>query len=395
MTRKNILSERVLSLQQGGIRAFFDKAKNYADTINLGIGEPDMNTPEPICDAASRAMRQGRTHYTANAGIHELREKIADYLSKFGVRRSPSDEIIVTCGAMGALSMLLMCTIDKGDEVLIQDPQWLNYASQIALTGGVPVRVPVYEQNNFLLNPEDLESRIRPAAKIIMLNSPNNPTGAVLDRSILERIADIAVKNDLLVVSDEVYCELLYDGREHVSIASFDGMEDRTVVINSLSKTFAMTGWRVGYAAGRAELVKKMTYLQENLVSCAPALSQYAGIYALDNMCGAAEMRETYARRRNILVNGLNSIENIECRVPAGAFYAFPNIKRTGYSSNEFAESLLEEAHVVVIPGSAFGENGEGYLRISYAASEEEIKEAVTRIKCFSDKCAERRHFDV
>ncbi len=381
---RDFISRQAKGLQQGGIRAFFDKASQYSDVINLGIGEPDLDTPRPVMDAAYEAMLAGHTHYTANAGDMEVRQQIAAYLSEFDVTVDPAKEVIMTIGGMGAVSQCLLCTIDPGDEVLIQDPQWLNYYSQVKFAGGVPVAVPVYQENGFSLQAEEIEKHITPRTKILMINSPNNPTGAVMSQKDLEAVAEVAMRHDLLVISDEVYCELLYDGEHHRSIASIPGMKERTVIVNSFSKSFSMTGWRVGFAAGAPEVIAKMTVLQENLAACAPAFGQWAAKYALETKCQLGEMRELYQRRRDLIVDGLNDIKGIHCEKPRGAFYAFPDIRGLGLTSQQAAEKLLEEAQVVAIPGSAFGEHGEGFLRMAYANSEENIKEALWRIrKCF------------
>lgn len=383
---RDFLSERARELHQGGIRAFFDKAKQYENVINLGIGEPDLDTPRPVIDAAYRAMLEGHTHYTANAGDREVREQVAAYLHRFGVEIDPVGELIMTIGGMGAVSQCLLCVLDAGDEVLIQDPQWLNYYSQVRLAGGVPVAVPVYQEDGFSLRADELEKRITPKTKVLMLNSPNNPTGAVMSRSELEAVAGVAMRHDLLVISDEVYCELLYDGLHHCSIAAVPGMKERTVIVNSFSKSFSMTGWRVGFAAGSASVIGKMTVLQENLAACAPAFGQWAAKYALETECQLAQMREVYRRRRDLIVSGLNDIQGIHCEMPHGAFYAFPDIRATGLTSQQAAEKLLEEVQVVAIPGSAFGTHGEGFLRMAYANSEENIQEALRRIRvCFED----------
>lgn len=381
----SIFSHRAEKLQQGGIRAFFDKASAYPDAIQLSIGEPDLNTPAPIIDSAYAAMCNGKTHYTANAGTLALRESIALYLDKQGIKADPESEIIVTCGGMGAVFLAIMCLVDAGDEVLIQDPQWVNYRSQVSFAGGIPVPVPVYEQDGFVMQPEEIKRRITPRTKLLMLNSPNNPTGAVLDMERLKEIAEIAARYGLFVLSDEVYSELLYDGIEHCSMAALPGMKERTLVINSFSKSFAMTGWRLGYACGPRNLVKKMTILQENVSACAPAPAQFAAIDALKTMCQVEEMRALYARRRDVLIKGLNEIPGITCHKPAGAFYAFPNISALMPDDEKFATLLLEKARVVTVPGSCFGEAGRGYLRIAYSNSIENIEEALRRMKILSE----------
>lgn len=382
---RKFLTPAASALRQGEIRAFFDKAKNYENVINLGIGEPDLDTPQPIIDAAYEAMLTGHTHYTANAGELAVREQVAEYLAEFGVKADPKTEIILTIGGMGAVAQSLLCTVEKGDGVLIQDPQWLNYRSQVHFAQGQPIPVPAYQTHGFALQAEEIEKYITPQTKILMLNSPNNPTGAVMSREELERVAEVAIRNDLLVISDEVYCEMLYDGQKHNSIAAIPGMKERTIVINSFSKSYSMTGWRIGFAAGPAHIIAKLTVLQENLVACAPAFAQWAARYALESKCMLREMREIYQHRRDLIVEGLNAIPGIHCEKPKGAFYVFPNISSFGKTSQEVAEMLLAQAHVVTIPGSAFGENGEGFLRMSYANAEENIREALRRIR----KCLE------
>lgn len=375
------LNERALELRQGAIRAMFDRAKNFPGSINLGIGEPDLNTPEEIIEEGCNALRQGKTHYTANAGIIELRKKISQYLSAQKVDVDPETEIIITTGGMGGLALALMVSLSPGDEVLIQDPQWLNYYSQVRFFGGIPVPVPVMEKNGFRLMAKDIEKRITSKSKVLMINSPNNPTGAVLEYEDLEAISNLAKKHDLMVITDEVYSTLLYDGMEHHSIISLSDMKDRTIVVNSFSKSFAMTGWRIGYAAGSREIIDKMIKLQENLVACVATTSQYAALKALDILDRATEMTEIYRERRDLIVDGLNAIKGISCIKPKGSFYVFPNIKALGKTSMEVGNELLEKAGVITVPGSAFGNQGEGYLRISYANSLENIKEALNRIE--------------
>ncbi len=375
------LNERALELRQGAIRAMFDRAKNFPGSINLGIGEPDLNTPEEIIEEGCNALRQGKTHYTANAGIIELRKKISQYLSAQKVDVDPETEIIITTGGMGGLALALMVSLSPGDEVLIQDPQWLNYYSQVRFFGGIPVPVPVVEKNGFRLMAKDIEKRITSKSKVLMINSPNNPTGAVLEYEDLEAISNLAKKHDLMVITDEVYSTLLYDGMEHHSIISLSDMKDRTIVVNSFSKSFAMTGWRIGYAAGSREIIDKMIKLQENLVACVATTSQYAALKALDILDRATEMTEIYRERRDLIVDGLNAIKGISCIKPKGSFYVFPNIKALGKTSMEVGNELLEKAGVITVPGSAFGNQGEGYLRISYANSLENIKEALNRIE--------------
>jgi aminotransferase len=378
---KGFLNNKALELNQGAIRAMFDRARYFPGAINLGIGEPDMHTPDEIIEEGRKALLEGKTHYTPNAGILELREEIARYLEKFDVVADPETEIIVTAGGMGALALSLLVTLSEGDEVLIQDPQWLNYYSQVKFFGGVPVAVPVYEKNEFRITAEDIKKKITNRTKVLMLNSPNNPTGAVLEREDLESIAELVKEHNLLVLSDEVYSTLLYDGMKHLSIASLDGMKERTIVINSFSKSFAMTGWRVGYAAGSKYLIDKMTRLQENLVACVNGPAQYAAIKALQSIETSEKMTEIYRKRRDIIVDGLNEIEGISCYRPKGSFYIFVNIQALGKDEVTIANELLEKAGVITVPGSAFGEQGKGYLRMAYANSEENLREAVRRIR--------------
>jgi len=385
---KNFLNIRSVGMKKGAIRAMFDKAKKIPGSINLGIGEPDLNTPAEIIEEGCKALRSGKTRYTANAGIIELRIEIAKHLNRYNLSVNPESEIIVTVGGMGALALCLLVTITPGDEVLLQDPQWLNYFSQIKFCGGVPISVPVYEENEFKISPESIKKSITNRTKILMLNSPNNPTGTVLDYNDLKDIAKLAKEYDLLVISDEVYSTFVYDGAKHQSIASIDGMLERTIVINSFSKSFAMTGWRIGFAVGNNKIIEKMVRLQENLVACVNASSQYAAIKALSIFNKTDKMIEIYRKKRDLIVDGLDSIRGISCYKPKGSFYAFPNVKKIGKNSETVANELLEKAHVITIPGSAFGLHGEGYLRISYANSEENLREAVKRIKKYIENLA-------
>ena len=385
---KNFLNIRSVGMKKGAIRAMFDKAKKIPGSINLGIGEPDLNTPAEIIEEGCKALRSGKTRYTANAGIIELRIEIAKHLNRYNLSVNPESEIIVTVGGMGALALCLLVTITPGDEILLQDPQWLNYFSQIKFCGGVPISVPVYEENEFKISTESIKKSITNRTKILMLNSPNNPTGTVLDYNDLKDIAKLAKEYDLLVISDEVYSTFVYDGAKHQSIASIDGMLKRTIVINSFSKSFAMTGWRIGFAVGNNKIIEKMVRLQENLVACVNASSQYAAIKALSIFNKTDKMIEIYRKKRDLIVDGLDSIRGISCYKPKGSFYAFPNVKKIGKNSETVANELLEKAHVITIPGSAFGPHGEGYLRISYANSEENLREAVKRIKKYIENLA-------
>lgn len=378
------MNARASELRQGAIRSFFDKAAGVEDVISLGIGEPDFPTPRALIDESYRRMLAGDTHYTQNAGLLEARRAAAVFLARYGVEASPETEIIMTPGGMGALSLALLCLLDDNDEVLIQDPQWLNYRAQVQFCGATAVPVPVFEEDGFRLKAETLERYVTNRTKILMINSPNNPTGAVLDADNLAAIAKFAIAHDLFVISDEVYSGLLYDGEVHRSIASVPSMRERTLVVNSFSKLFAMTGWRLGFASGNAEIIRRMVLLQENLSACAPSPAQAVAQFALSSMCGTEEMREIYRERRDFIVDGLNSIRHIRCQKPRGSFYVFPNIKDTGLCSEAFADALLERAKVVTIAGTAFGEQGEGYLRVSYANSKENIARALERIDRFT-----------
>jgi len=380
---RDFISQQAKGLKQGEIRALFNRAKDYKDVISLGIGEPDFITPRPIIEAAHQGLIDGKTHYTANEGDLEARKAVARYLLKYNLIYDPVKEIIITLGGMGALSSTLLALIDPGDEVLIQDPQWLNYVSQVSFIRGVPVRVPVNEEEGFSLQVGSISSRLTNKSKILIINSPNNPTGAVISEDNLAQIAELAIEKDLFVIADEVYSELVYDGQKHKSIASFPGMKERTIVVNSLSKSYAMTGWRVGLAAGPENILSKLTVLQENLVACAPAVSQTALVYAFEHPEEIETMRKEYEERRNLIFQLINRIDGLSCIKPQGAFYVFANIKDLKISSIDFSETLLQKYHVVVVPGSSFGQNGEGYIRISYATSKELLIEAAERIKDF------------
>lgn len=378
------LSTRAKQLCQGAIRAMFDKSASMKGVINMGIGEPDLPTPIPICEAAERALREGKTHYTPNAGTLECRQAVAAYSSVKSLRYDPVSEIIITPGGMGALFLFLSVVVDKGDEVLIQDPQWLNYSSQIQFLGGIPVSVPVKASDNFVLTAREIEKKITPKTKVLMINSPNNPTGCVIPNEELRAISELAKQYDLLVVSDEVYSSFCYEN-VFSSISMFPDMKERTVVINSLSKAFAMTGWRLGYAAGPADIIRKMTWAQENISACANSAAQAAAIYALRHPELAERICNIFAQRRKKVLAILDTIPGVTYCVPQGAFYVFPDISSYKMTSYEFCDRLLEEAHVVCIPGSAFGSCGEGYIRMAYTCSNEQLTKALQRIKVFCE----------
>lgn len=379
----SFINERTKNMKQGAIRAMFDKSLSIPDAISLGIGEPDMVTPKLVCEACKKALDEGYTHYTPNAGLMILRETIAykSYLKDVGY--DPKSEIIVTNGGMGALSLLMAVILNPGDEVLVPNPLWLNYVAQVQYYGGQCVKVPTDIAHQFQLQPEVMEKYITPKTKAIILNTPSNPTGYVTSLETLKSIAKVAARHDLLVITDEVYNTLFYDGVEVHTIASLPGMKERSVVINSFSKSYAMTGWRIGFAAGPKEIIDRMTKCQENFNSCANAIGQKAAVTALEHPELCDELREVFAKRRTIIIDGLKTIKGIDCGTPNGAFYVFPNISSFGLSSEEFCNRLLDEAHVVCIPGSAFGDCGKGYMRISYATAEDKLKEAVERISRF------------
>ena len=379
-----LLNDRAKELAQGKIRAMFDKANTMTNVISMGIGEPDLHTPAPICQACADALNSGFTHYTPNACFPVLRQAISKYAFDVPGLYDPATEIIVTNGGMGALSLVMLVLLQPGDQVLIQNPQWLNYASQIKFCGGVPVGVPTKKENNLVMTAEDIRKCYVPGkTKALIINSPNNPTGEVVDRAELEKIAELAKEPDLLVISDEVYNTLLYEGMECVSISSLPGMKERTIVINSFSKSYAMTGWRVGFAAAPAPIVQKMTMLQENFNSCVNAAAQMGAVYALEHPELKNELNDSLAERRTIALEGIRAIDGIKCSAPKGAFYLFPDISSFGSDSDTFCNRLLDEAGVVCVPGSAFGTCGEGYIRLCYTAKKDQLIEALERMKKF------------
>ena len=387
MNLKHRASKRVVGVQPSATVAVSDKARAMAaqglDVINLGGGEPDFDTPPHIVDAALEAIRQGHTHYVSSAGLRELRAAIADKLrEENGLEFDPDAEIIVTPGAKLALFAAIMATVDEGDEVLILDPAWVSYVPCVQLAGGVAVHVPLSTEDGFRVTDAKLRQKLTPRAKLLILNSPSNPTGRVFTRQELETIAKVALENDLLVLSDEIYEKILYDGHEHISIGSLPDMLDRTIVINGFSKAYAMTGWRLGYVAVKGPLAKEMLKVQQHSATCASSFTQYAGIAALAGPQDAVSlMVEEYRRRRDFITAGLNSLPGISCHQPEGAFYAFPNVSATGMSSIEFADMLLSEVKVAVTPGVAFGDSGEGHIRISFANSTQLLEKAIERMR--------------
>ena len=377
------ISERAQKSPASGIRFMFELAKKYDNVINLCIGEPDFPTPGNIIEAGEKALSQGHTKYTSNAGVLELRKTLAEKLEREnGIIVDPEKNIIVTTGAVEAIGLALLTVINPGDEVLFHTPSWPNYWGQILMAGGIPVPIATHEKDKFHVSPKALEAAITIKTKLIIINSPTNPTGAVLSKAEMIDIAKVVKKHNLLLLSDEPYEKIIYDGLEHVSFGALPGMEHHVITVNSLSKTYAMTGWRVGYAVASEDIIGYMTKLQENVCSCVNAAAQQASIEAINgDQSHSLKMVTEYNRRRDMLVEGLNSIEGISCILPEGAFYAFVNVKGLGGTSAEIARSILEGVQVATTPGSAFGEGGEGYLRISYASSYEVLEEAVQRIK--------------
>ena len=373
-------------MQPSGIRKFFDIVAEMPDAISLGVGEPDFDTPWHIREAGIYSLEQGHTFYTSNAGLMNLRIEISKYMDrKYALHYEPKTDIFVTVGGSEAIDMALRAMLDPGDEVIIPEPCYVSYVPCAKLANGIPVTIDLKEENNFKLMPEQLEAAITDKTKILILAYPNNPTGAIMTREDLESIAKICVKKDLYVLSDEIYAELTYDN-EHTSIASLPGMQERTIVIGGFSKAYAMTGWRMGYAVGPGLIISQMLKLHQYAIMCAPTMSQYAAIEALrSGDDDVARMREEYNQRRRYLVKELNDM-GLHCFEPFGAFYVFPCIKHLGLTSDEFATKLLEEEKLAVVPGTAFGSCGEGFLRISYAYSLAELKEALGRIRRFVEK---------
>lgn len=374
------LSQKVLNLKSSGIRAFFDMANEIPDVISLGVGEPDFDTPWHIREAGIQALQSGKTFYTSNAGLQELRAAISSYTKrKTGLTYNPENQIIVTVGGSEAIDLALRALLNAGDEVIYLEPGFVSYYPCIKLADGIPVPIRLTEENRFRLKPEQLEAAVTPKSKVLILSYPNNPTGAVMEKEDLEALLPVIQKHDLIVISDEIYGELTY-GVKHCSIAGLPGMEQRTIIINGFSKSFAMTGWRLGYALGNHEIIEQMVKIHQFAVMCAPTISQYAAIEAMEQGDGDIEaMRESYDQRRKFLYHELQRL-GLPCFEPQGAFYMFPNIREFGLSSGEFALKLLKEEKVAVVPGDSFGECGEGFVRISYAASLQNLKEAVNRI---------------
>ncbi len=380
---RNPLSEKITSIKPSGIRKFFDIVTTMEGAISLGVGEPDFETPYFIREEAIYSLEKGRTFYTSNSGLKELREEIDRYLQrKLNISYDPMTEIIVTVGGSEGIDIALRAMLDNGDEVLIPQPSYVSYEPCVILAGGKPVIIELKSDNDFKLTKEQVLEKITEKTKLLVMPFPNNPTGSIMTYEELEEIAKICIEKDIFVLSDEIYCELTYTGK-HASIAQVPGMKERTIVINGFSKSYAMTGWRLGYACGPEMIIKQMTKIHQFAIMCAPTTSQYAAVLALrDGDLDVAKMRESYNQRRRYLINRFNEI-GMDCFEAEGAFYVFPSIKRFGLSSEEFATRLLMEEKVAIVPGTAFGDCGEGFMRISYAYSLERLKEALDRIERF------------
>ncbi len=381
---RNPLSETIVKIEPSGIRKFFDIVSEMKGAISLGVGEPDFDTPWHIREEGIYSLEKGRTFYTSNAGLKELKIEIGHYLKRrFGVLYDPDKEVMVTVGGSEAIDIAMRAMLDPGDEVLIPQPSYVSYVPCATLAGAVPVTIMLKEQDRFRLTPEKLLEKLTPRTKLLVLPFPNNPTGAIMEAEDLEKVARIVMEKDLFVISDEIYSELTYGANRHVTIASFPGMKERTVLINGFSKAYAMTGWRLGYACAPELVLKEMLKIHQYAIMCAPTTSQYAAVSALrDGDADVQAMRESYDQRRRYLLHELREM-GLECFEPQGAFYMFPNIRRFGMTSDEFAMRLLKEEKVAVVPGTAFGSCGEGFLRVSYAYSLDDLKRALGRIRRF------------
>lgn len=382
-----VLNPEVLSIKPSGIRKFFDLAETMEEVISLGVGEPDFPTPWQIRKAGIQSLEDSKTRYTSNSGLQTLRETIAAYMNrKYDLTYDPLKEILVTVGGSEAIDGCIRAVVCPGDEVIIPQPSYVCYEPITRLAGGVPVIIETKAEDQFKLTPEALKAAISPKTKVLVLPYPCNPTGAIMEREDLEKIAEVLRNTNIIVISDEIYAELTFGGKNHVSIASLPGMAERTLVVNGFSKAFSMTGWRLGYACGPREIIGQVTKIHQFAIMCAPTTSQYAAITAMTS-CDevVAEMVEEYDTRRRLIVGGFNKL-GLTCRDPKGAFYAFPSIQKTGLSSEDFCQQLLEKKHVAVVPGTAFGQGGEGFIRASYCYSTDHIKEALRRIGEFLEE---------
>ena len=383
---RKYINSKLEGLPPSGIRRFFDIAVEMDHVISLGVGEPDFDTPWNIREAGIYSIEQGRTIYTANAGLKQLREEVHRYvLRKYQLSYDPLTQILITVGGSEAIDVGLRAILEPGDEVLVPEPCFVCYSPCTTLAGGVPVPIPLQEKNEFKLTAQELLEHITDKTKVLIFPFPNNPTGAIMTREDMEEVCKVIVEKDLFVISDEIYSELTYGNTRHVSIATLPGMKERTLVVNGFSKAFSMTGWRLGYAMGPADLIQQMVKLHQYAIMCAPTLSQYAAIEALRNTDDEVEeMRQEYDHRRRLVLRLLKEMD-VPCFEPKGAFYVFPNISRFGMTSEEFCQKLLYDKHVAVVPGSAFGASGEGFVRISYAYSQAQLKEALGLMKEFAE----------
>ena len=381
---EKLLNHRLQNVKPSGIRKFFDLAEQMENVISLGVGEPDFLTPWHIRQAAVKSLDIGKTRYTANAGLLQLRKEIASYVKRqYDLEYAPDGEVLVTVGGSEGIDLFIRAVTEPGDEIIVPEPSFVCYNPIITICGGTPVPIVTKAENNFKLTADALKAAITPKTKALILPYPNNPTGAIMERAELEAIAEVLRDTELLVISDEIYASLTYGGKKHTSIATLPGMRERTVVINGFSKTFSMTGWRLGYALGPKPIIKQMTKLHQYAIMSAPTTSQYGAIDALRNADEDTEkMKSEYDFRRRYIVNAFNKI-GLSCFNPEGAFYCFPCIRSTGLSSDEFCEKLLKEKSVAVVPGTAFGASGEGFIRVSYCYSIEHIKTALERIEAF------------
>lgn len=388
MNYQHFLNSRISAVPPSGIRRFFDLASSRKDAISLGVGEPDFKTPYLIRDAAINSLIDGETQYTANRGLLELREEISRYLNgRYHLNYQAEDQILVTIGASEAIDLALRSLISAGDEVLVPDPSYVSYAPGVIFAGGMPVPVRTCQEDDFRLQAEELEKAITPSTKLLILPYPNNPTGAIMEKEDLEKIAEVVIKHDLLVISDEIYSELIYDDHVHISFASVNDMYPRTITINGFSKAFAMTGWRVGYACGPEEIISVMNKIHQYAIMCAPRQGQVAAAAALrigreNNYESVLMMRESYNRRRRLMVDAFRQM-GLDCFEPYGAFYVFPSIRCTGLSSEEFCSGLLQDKNVAAVPGTAFGPSGEGHIRCCYATAVDKINIALERMASF------------
>ncbi len=387
---RNPLSEKIVNIKPSGIRKFFDIVTTMEGAISLGVGEPDFDTPYFIREEALYSLEKGKTFYTSNSGLQELRQEISRYLKrKIDVDYDPAKEIVVTVGGSEGIDIALRAMLNEEDEVLIPQPSYVSYEPCVIMTGAKPVIIELTSDNAFKLTAKQVLDKLTDKTKILILPFPNNPTGSVMNYEELEEIAKVCIEKDIFVISDEIYCELTYKG-EHCSIARIPGMKERTVVINGFSKSYAMTGWRLGYACGPKLIIEQMTKIHQFAIMCAPTTSQYAAVVALrEGDADVLKMKEAYNQRRRYLINRLNSI-GMTCFEPEGAFYVFPSIKAFGLTSEEFATRLLHEEKVAIVPGTAFGDCGEGFMRISYAYSLERLKEALDRIEKFVERLKEK-----